>query len=88
MTAAHLRIGKIPKLLAWLLAAAVVAIPLAMMVGQAFGQTGGVCGRTSQVSTAITTASGAGSCSLVTSLHLSDVTSLDLSGQEHIQPER
>ena len=64
-----------------LLAVVAFTASLTIVAGQALGDTSGVCGRTSQVSTAITTASGAGSCSLVTSLHLSDVTSLDLSGQ-------
>ena len=71
----------IAKRLAWLIAAAVVALLLMTMVGQVSGQTGGSCDRTSQVSTAIAAASGAGSCSLVTPRHLSDIASLDLRGQ-------
>ena len=81
MSATRFNLRSAARPLAWLLSATIVALPLVMMAGQAFGQTGGVCARTSQVSAAIVAASGAGSCAQVTPQHLRDITSLDLSGQ-------
>ena len=66
---------------AWLLVAAIIALSLMTMAKQAIGQTGGVCGRTSQVSAAIVAATGAGSCAQVETRHLWDITSLYLSDQ-------
>ena len=40
-----------------------------------------VCDRTEKVRDAIVTASGVSACALVTSLHIRDITTLDLSGQ-------
>ena len=52
------------------------------MVREVSAQSPGVCDRTRQVQTAIVAATGAGSCSQVTTmLHLREITSLDLSSQ-------
>ena len=47
-----------------------------------------VCARTFQVSAAIVTASGAATCAQVTLRHMREITSLDLSYQGHLKPER
>ena len=82
MRAAQLNRRNAARTLVWLPAAAFIALSVMMVAREAFGQAAGVCGRTSRVSAAIAAASGTGNCASVTPLHLRDVTSLDLSGQD------
>ena len=63
--------------------AVLIMAGLVLLVGLqvASSNSGGVCDRTSQVGNAIAAASGVESCSEVSTIHLSEVTSLDLSEQ-------
>ena len=76
--------GRLFGSLFWILAVAAVGVVVALAKGhvrEASAITTGICGRTSEVSTAVVAASGAPGCAQVTMHHLREVTHLDLSDQ-------
>ena len=70
-----------PRILTLLAVLILAGLVLLVRLEVASTNSGGVCDRTSQVGNAIAAASGVESCSEVSTIHLSDVTSLDLSEQ-------
>ena len=61
--------------------AGVLVLFLIMALREISANSGGVCDRTNQVRAAIATTSGASACGQVTTRHLREITSLDLSNQ-------
>ena len=71
----------VPRILTLMAVLILVGLVLLVRLEVASTNSGGVCDRTSQVGNAIVAASGVESCSAVSAVHLSDVTSLDLREQ-------
>ncbi len=71
----------VPRILTLMAVLILVGLVLLVRLEVASTNSGEVCDRTSQVGNAIAAASGVESCSEVSTIHLSDVTSLDLSEQ-------
>ena len=71
----------VPRILTLMAVLILAGLVLHVRLEVASTNSGGVCDRTSQVGNAIAAASGVESCSAVSAIHLSDVTSLDLREQ-------
>jgi hypothetical protein len=74
-------VNTVVRISTWIAVLGIVGLALFVTLRAASANTGGVCDRTSQVGNAIAAASGVASCSEVSTVHLLEVTSLDLSNQ-------